>query len=313
MFDPRLALTFVSVAETLSFTRTAEQLAVAQPWVSEQIRRLEQQLGFRLLDRTSRRVEITPDGRAFLPYARAMVQANDAAQRFVRERTAQLHHSLRIGISPLVSDMPERTELVDRFVQAYPTVQLNIQVSSVAELIYALKQGELDVVIAYATSVDPAESLETVPFCARIAHLLAPAEHPLATLKAAPLSALRGQVLVSSPGRADPIAFQRAFAPFFSCGAEIQPAPESRRTTIEHYAQIRRLICLRWNLMRTPRFPVGDMVCLPIDSPEPPTLHSAILRQSGPVRPVVERFCALGRALNAEGPERLERLSAALA
>jgi DNA-binding transcriptional LysR family regulator len=68
--DLRLVQYFVTVAEELHFGRAAERLHIAQPSLSHQIRRLEQQLDVTLLNRTSRRVELTPEGCVLLTEGR---------------------------------------------------------------------------------------------------------------------------------------------------------------------------------------------------------------------------------------------------
>jgi DNA-binding transcriptional LysR family regulator len=298
-FDPRLALTFVSVAETLSFTRAAEQLGVAQPWISEQVRRLEDQLGFQLLERTSRRVELTDQGARFLDHARALAAANEAAQSFAKEVVAEASQTLRIGAIELLNDYAERTALIDRFVEANPTIQLQIHGGAAPDLIGRLKRGELDVVLAFTTSMGLADDLGVTVISQRIAHLLVPEEDPLARMDAIRMEALAGHTMISSPGRSDPLALRATFAAFVASGAEISPAPEAQRTTIEHYARVRRLICLRWSSVRLERHMVGDMVCVPI-ADTPPTIRFAILHPHGPVRRVTERFCAVGRAIAAD-------------
>jgi len=78
--DLRLVRSFTVVAEELHFGRAAARLHVAQPALSRQIRRLEQSLGVELLDRTSRRVELTSAGSSFLPPARRLLAAGERAR-----------------------------------------------------------------------------------------------------------------------------------------------------------------------------------------------------------------------------------------
>jgi DNA-binding transcriptional LysR family regulator len=78
------SVTFIAVAEELHFSRAADRLHLDQPTLSRNIRRLEQRLAVKLLDRTNRRVELTAAGQAFLGKAREAIEAADSAVRAAR-------------------------------------------------------------------------------------------------------------------------------------------------------------------------------------------------------------------------------------
>jgi hypothetical protein len=94
----RAARRLVVLAEELHFGRAAERLNVAQPALSQQIHRLEQQVGTPLYTRNSRLVELTDSGRAMLDPARAALRAGDQAERAEREASRTAAHPLTIGI-----------------------------------------------------------------------------------------------------------------------------------------------------------------------------------------------------------------------
>src|SRR5688572_32124391 len=91
---------FVAVAEELHFRRAAERLYVAQPAVSEQIRKLEAELGVRLFDRTNRRVEITEAGAALLDEGRRVLAQANVARLAARNARDRATGRLRIGYPP---------------------------------------------------------------------------------------------------------------------------------------------------------------------------------------------------------------------
>lgn len=305
VFDPRLAITFAVVAEELSFTRAAEKMGVAQPWVSEQIRRLEERLRLRLLVRTSRSTELTSDGLAFLPYAQALARANEEAQRWGIEREIG-NRQLRLGTVDLAIEYPERSHLIDRFLSGNADTRLHIVNGPSEDLLRQLKNGELDVVLAFTTSIDERSDLRiAVTVCRRFAGLMVPRGDPLAEAQAASLSDLAGRVVVTSPGRSDPPALRRTLHALTSHGAEVFAAPEHTRATIEHLARARRWCCIRWTSHPTVRQELGDMVLLPIAG-TPLQLELALLVADTSARnPLITRICAAGRALFDEQAARL--------
>src|ERR1700756_5605583 len=91
---------FVAVAEELHFRRAAERLHVAQPAVSEQVRKLEDELGVRLLHRTQRSVSLTDAGAAMLDEARMVLQQADRAVAAARDARESAAVRLRVGYLP---------------------------------------------------------------------------------------------------------------------------------------------------------------------------------------------------------------------
>ena len=91
---------FVAVAEELHISRAAERLHVAQPAVSEQIRKLERDLGVELLDRTRRRIALTDAGAAFLAEARRVLEGAQLARLAARSAQERKASRLRIGYTP---------------------------------------------------------------------------------------------------------------------------------------------------------------------------------------------------------------------
>lgn len=106
--DLSLLRAFLSLADELNFTRAARQLFISQPSLSNQIRRLEQQVGVSLFERTSRRVELTPAGAAFHPGAIQILRSVDHAVTQVRNAAGDA------GMSTL-------TSLVSADIRADPT------------------------------------------------------------------------------------------------------------------------------------------------------------------------------------------------
>lgn len=82
MYDPAQLRTFLTVAQTLSFTQAAHRLGLRQSTVSQHVRRLEEAAGRTLFTRDTHSVELTEDGEAMLGFARTILQANERAAAF---------------------------------------------------------------------------------------------------------------------------------------------------------------------------------------------------------------------------------------
>ena len=142
-FDFRALRYFVAVAEELHFTRAAERLYIAQPALSEQIRRLEGELGVELLRRTTRKVELTAAGEEFLARARRILaEADEAiaeASRAARGET---------GTMRVATGATAGIELVPRVLRAFreqrPRVHLDLRQSDWEDYSAGLRDGSTD-------------------------------------------------------------------------------------------------------------------------------------------------------------------------
>jgi DNA-binding transcriptional LysR family regulator len=136
---------FVAVAETGGFTAAGERIGLTQSGISVRIRRLEERLGRRLLDRTSRSVAPTEEGELFLSYARRMIDLNDEA---VGRLTSGLTEGrLRLGMADYV--IPRLLpSLLGRFNRLHPAIKMEMRTGLSMDLLPAFQAGELDVVIA---------------------------------------------------------------------------------------------------------------------------------------------------------------------
>ncbi|MDI9855596.1 LysR substrate-binding domain-containing protein [Comamonas sp. 17RB] len=131
--------TFLQVAELGSFTRAAETLQTTQAAVSLKLKRLEDRLGCRLLERTPRYVELSPQGTAFVAHARALLEAHHhALSAFTGAR-----QRLVIGISDHVAG-PELPALAARLNARHPDLLIVLRIGSSGELLQRYDRRELD-------------------------------------------------------------------------------------------------------------------------------------------------------------------------
>ncbi|WP_315700622.1 MULTISPECIES: LysR family transcriptional regulator [unclassified Bradyrhizobium] len=136
---------FVLAADLKSFTRAAEALETAQSAVSLKIRRLEQELGRRLLERTPRNVQLSADGNAFLEPARTLIAAHQAA---LQSFQAASRHRLTIGISDHIvgADLPL---LLRRMKRTEPGLVLEIRIAASREVLAEFDRGLVDAAIVF--------------------------------------------------------------------------------------------------------------------------------------------------------------------
>ena len=197
---------FLAVFEELHFGRAAERLHMAQPPLSQAIRKLEQELGVQLLARTSRVVTATEAGRVFAEEARNVFAALDHAVLEAR-RAGGLQGALRIGCLP---SLP--IERLLRFLAALQAQaaerQTRVTHLPFLEQTRLLRSGELDIGLFHDVGDYPDIEVEPLFPGERLAVLLPP-EHALAAKQAIGPNDLRGEMLVSALRGSNPPLYDR--------------------------------------------------------------------------------------------------------
>lgn len=145
----------VAIAEEQSFTRAAQRCFVVQSALSRQIKSLESELGVRLFARTSRKVEVTPAGEAFVKQARLCLQAAERAKASAAAAHGQIRGSLTIGVIPTVTAV-DIAAVLGAFRRSYPEVGVHVRTGGSDEFLRRIAAGQLDVgVLGLAEGVTP--------------------------------------------------------------------------------------------------------------------------------------------------------------
>lgn len=178
---------FVTVADELHFGRAAERLHIAQPAVSQQVARLERELGVRLLDRSPRRVRLTAAGQRVLDAARATL----AAAEKVRLAAEPVMTTVRIGTAAGLTTRLERG--IDALREGAPEFDVVLVDLPVEARLNALRQGELD--WALIRGVDSVPGLTVLPTWEERLYAVVSRHHPAADQPAVCLAELAGHPL----------------------------------------------------------------------------------------------------------------------
>ncbi|GAA4634716.1 LysR family transcriptional regulator [Actinoallomurus vinaceus] len=241
---------FVAVAEELNFTRAAERLGIAQPPLSRAIRRLERRLGVTLLERTSRRVALTPAGEVLLGDARKALDTVAAATRRAR-RAGRPDPRLVLAMKPGGDGglLPDILKAYEADPDALP-VEI---VSSVGERAALVRDGRADVALLH--TVHDLSGFDTEELLVEDQAAVLPADHPLAHRASLRRADLEGETLPRWPGKVDDDA----------------TGPEVRDV-----AELMQLIALGRVAAVVPesarRLMRGDLACVPLVDAPPATL-----------------------------------------
>jgi DNA-binding transcriptional LysR family regulator len=258
---------FVAVAEELHFGRAARRLHIAQPPLSQQIRRLERELGVRLLHRTSRRVELTDAGHAFLVEARLTLAQADRATQVANRAASGEAGQLIIG-HMASAELNVFPRLLPVFQKRYPAVDLAFQLLGASEQFELLRAGEIHAGFLRLPAND--RTLTVKPIVREPLVAVLPEHHPLARRRSVTLQALRGERFVLFPRSHATGYYDTLVATFRKAGLEPTIIQETKRlhTALSFVATGRGVSLMPKCVARLAR---PGVVCRPLRPPAPDT------------------------------------------
>jgi DNA-binding transcriptional LysR family regulator len=281
---------FVAVAEELHFGRAAQRLHLAQPPLSQQIRKLEDILGYALFTRTSRAVRLTSAGEVFLERARRTlrnVQEDlDEARSIGRGEVG----FLRVGFigSAMLTPLPA---MLGQYRRRFPKVHLQLHESYTSRVLELLSDETLDAGFLRDGGPTPGVAVEVLfsePLVAVV-----PARHPLASKKSISAGQLRDQPFVFFSPTAGAHAYEKGIAPCVEKGFRprvVQEAPQ--------WLTILRLVGAGLGVTMAPacvrQIAADDVICLHLsDTQARSDIELAYL--TGEDRAIVATFAAIAR------------------
>ena len=279
---------FVTVAEELHFGRAAERLHIAQPSLSHQIRRLEQQMEVTLLNRTSRRVELTPAGRVLLTEGRRLLTQSQRAIRLTRAADSE-HLTIGFYGSAANAWLPR---LLRAFNERHPNVDVSVK-DLLLGGIEDILDGSVDIAF---TRLLPGQAGVEVEVIAREPRLVAiPNTHPLADRASLTFDDLRNESFITNPvidAQSPPVRWL---------------AEQARHGLPGHVAaqaasvqEILTLVATGRGVSLVPasvadHYPRADVNYVQVTDADPAVVSLAW--QPGPVRPTVDAFIETARHL----------------
>lgn len=193
----------VAISKTLNFSKAAEELFISQPTLSYQIRRLEDELGVKLLERSTRNVELTPIGRECVNLAQQMVELSDQILEITQEESRRFSNRLNIGVLAIYPQM-NISAVINEFQATHLNEIIHIHFDWSVTLMERLMRKKNDVIISnidrQGLTKAVEEQLDIHPFITDNLYLVVSDSNPLAREETVDLKQVLSQKLFM-PGR----------------------------------------------------------------------------------------------------------------
>lgn len=297
---------FIAVADEGSFTKAAQRLHVTQPTLSVQIRELEKYLGFDLFIRTTRSIDLTREGRAFLADARRMVAESDRIKGAIRNLRLEGARRLDLGATFYTIDIPERVALIEQFMALHPELTLEIDNRWQNELLDDLLKGVIDLALIIGVPVSRAsfdaalakgdggeilypDDLARIELRREPVGLLIPSEHPLARRRLVKQTDLKG-LKIAMLARGHGVDVYEPIARLFEeAGVELVIPPEGNGIGVERYGRQFRIPAVTLGWFAEHNAGPDTMVRCPVEGLSL-TTSLVLLGREGDMRPPARTF-----------------------
>jgi len=285
---------FVAVASELHFARAAQRLFISQPALSQQIRSLERELGFKLLERNSRGVQLTPEGAAFLAEAKIVVRDADHAAGVARALAEGATGNLRLShLRTMPRGLPE--QIVSEYQRRYPGVEIVPESGSTEQNVERVHGGQLDLAFVLAP-LESAPGLGCVEIATEPIVVAIPSTHPLSRRRRIRRGDLAGIPLVWYPRHNSPGFYDSSLSQMYGDTApeiaRTEPNEERMLVAVSEGAGITMLLAGRTTTLRFP-----GVVYRRFADPEPTGVLALAFHQplAMPARRFVDLAAEIGR------------------
>ena len=290
-FDLTDLRTFVGVADLGSFRAASEAMHLTQPALSRRVNKLEQALGFRLFERTTRKVELNAMGRSFLPRARHVLNELDRALLGMSDLSDRLRGLVTVACVPSTVGTFVAGALRE-FHQQYPRIRVHVIDESATNILLAVARSEADFGISYLGTQEP--DLEFEPLFDEDFVLACRLDHPLARRRHVRWAELaQHDCVMLAPGTGNRMLVDQAL----SGQPRGQPRGQSHQPAwsceVRHVPALINLIEAGIGIGAVPRFavPVGlqaALVCIPLIDPPVVRTIGMIRRRGQPLSPAAQ-------------------------
>jgi len=217
---------FVAVAQTRNFTRAAEMLGISQPPLSQQILRLEREIGTPLLRRLTRGVEVSEAGEAFYQDACQILDLTGHALEKAKGIARGVTGKLSLGFASSVAFHQDIFRLLHAFQQQFPSVTLLPREASMSTLMQDLQEGLLDAAFV-RLPCETSKSFHLKLIASEAMRIVLPASHPLSEQEEIRLTQLSDTPMVMFPREVAPSLYESIISACVRAGFQPQTGPQA--------------------------------------------------------------------------------------